>query len=69
MATVEVVDNADVVTLVETLKEVIEVQTGGVQGPPGQGIATGLFSARPGSGDEGDIYAATDTDELFIWFD
>ena len=72
MATVEVVDNTDVLTIKETLIEVVEVQTGGVQGPAGPqggGISSGTLAARPASSSEGDLYAATDTDEVFIWFD
>ena len=71
MATVTIVNNSDVVAIDRPVRGVIEVQTGGVQGPQGpagQGISTGTLAARPLSATEGDMYAATDTNELFMWF-
>lgn len=71
MATVEVVDNADILLLQEVVTEVIEVQTGGVQGPQGPagtGISAGTLAARPATAVEGDIYSAIDTGQVFIWF-
>lgn len=68
---IEVEDNADVIAVQEVVKEVIEVQTGGVQGPAGpagSGVTVGLLSARPVIGAAGNLYAATDEEELYIWF-
>lgn len=43
----------------------------GATGPAGQAtVASGTIAERPAAGDsEGELYAATDEDQLYIWFD
>lgn len=74
MATVTIVNNSDVVSIDTPVREVVEVQTGGVQGPQGPtgaaggGIIADVLANRAVSANEGDLFASTDTNEFFIWF-
>ena len=69
-----------VVAIIEPYALVVETGVAGPQGPQGEqgpqgpaGQATvnsGLLVDRPVSGDtEGELYAATDADDLYIWFE
>lgn len=74
-------ESADTVAVViEPRTVAVEVGIAGPQGPQGEtgpagpaGQATvdsGPVAERPVSGDaEGQLYAATDEDQLYIWFD
>jgi hypothetical protein len=76
--TVEIVQvsSGELLITETTDTETVEVGIAGPQGPTGpQGlpgeatVATGLLAARPPAGDaEGELYGATDTEELYIWF-
>lgn len=68
---VSIVDDPDVLVVETELINVVKIEDGGAQGPqgpPGTGTVAGLLSARPLTSVEGNMYAATDTDQVFIWF-
>lgn len=68
MSTIQIVEVVNSV-VVESSREVIVVGIAGPQGPPGSGGAiVDALADRPLTADEGALFAATDTEQLFIWF-
>ena len=66
---VAVVDDLNVVVVQSQAVQVVQIEDGGPAGPQGpSGVTADLLANRPASAEEGAVFAATDTDAVFVWF-